>query len=77
MIDNYRIGNQSSFIRKEKGLTGEKFAEQLGVSPEKERSALTRLDVCHPNITQIRQGTAVKRTAISHTVIIFASGAPL
>lgn len=34
MIDNYRIGNQISFLRKEKGLTGEKLAEQLGVSPQ-------------------------------------------
>jgi len=34
MIDNYRIGNQIAFLRKEKGLTGEKFAEQLGVSPQ-------------------------------------------
>lgn len=34
MIDNYRIGNQISFLRKEKGLTGEKFAVQLGVSPQ-------------------------------------------
>ncbi|MDD4494806.1 MAG: helix-turn-helix transcriptional regulator [Eubacteriales bacterium] len=34
MIDNYRIGNQISFLRREKGLTGEKFAEKLGVSPQ-------------------------------------------
>ncbi|MCL2014033.1 MAG: helix-turn-helix domain-containing protein [Oscillospiraceae bacterium] len=34
MIDNYRIGNHISFLRREKGLTGEKMAEQLGVSPQ-------------------------------------------
>lgn len=34
MIDKYKIGNQISFLRREKGLTGEKLAEQLGVSPQ-------------------------------------------
>ncbi|MDR0948352.1 MAG: helix-turn-helix domain-containing protein, partial [Lachnospiraceae bacterium] len=34
MIDNYKIGNQLSLLRREKGLTGEKFAEALGVSPQ-------------------------------------------
>ena len=34
MIDNYKIGNRIALLRKEKGLTGEKFAEALGVSPQ-------------------------------------------
>ncbi|NLY18728.1 MAG: helix-turn-helix transcriptional regulator [Clostridiaceae bacterium] len=32
-MDNYKIGNMIALLRKEKGLTGEKFAELLGVSP--------------------------------------------
>ena len=32
MLDNYKIGNQIALLRKEKGLTGEKLAEMLGVS---------------------------------------------
>ncbi|MCL2517699.1 MAG: helix-turn-helix domain-containing protein [Oscillospiraceae bacterium] len=32
MLDNYKIGNQIFVLRKEKGLTGEKLAELLGVS---------------------------------------------
>ena len=34
MIDNYKIGNQIAFLRRRKGLTGESFAEKLGVSPQ-------------------------------------------
>ena len=34
MINNTKVGNQIAFLRKEKGLTGEKFAERLGVSPQ-------------------------------------------
>ena len=34
MIDNYKIGNRIASLRKEKGLTGEKFAEALGISPQ-------------------------------------------
>jgi transcriptional regulator with XRE-family HTH domain len=34
MIDNYKIGNRISLLRREKGLTGESFAEKLGVSPQ-------------------------------------------
>ncbi len=34
MIDNYKIGNRIALLRKEIGLTGEKFAEALGVSPQ-------------------------------------------
>ncbi len=34
MLDNYKIGNQIALLRKEKGLTGEKFAELLGVSSQ-------------------------------------------
>ncbi|MDR1688621.1 MAG: helix-turn-helix domain-containing protein [Clostridiales bacterium] len=34
MIDNFKIGNQISLLRREKGLTGEQFAEILGVSPQ-------------------------------------------
>ena len=34
MLDNYKIGNRISILRREKGLTGEKFAELLGVSPQ-------------------------------------------
>ncbi len=34
MIDNYKIGNRISLLRREKGLTGEKFAELLDVSPQ-------------------------------------------
>ncbi len=34
MLNLYRIGNQLAKLRKEKGLTGEKLAEQLGVSPQ-------------------------------------------
>jgi transcriptional regulator with XRE-family HTH domain len=34
MLDNYKIGNRIALLRKEKGLTGEKFAEALGVSPQ-------------------------------------------
>lgn len=33
-MDNYKIGNMIALLRKEKGLTGEKFAELLGVSPQ-------------------------------------------
>lgn len=32
MLDNYKIGNNIMSLRKEKGLTGEKLAELLGVS---------------------------------------------
>ena len=32
MLDNYKIGNHITLLRKEKGLTGEKLAELLGVS---------------------------------------------
>lgn len=31
MLDNYKIGNLITLLRKGKGLTGEKFAEALGV----------------------------------------------
>lgn len=34
MLDNCKIGNQITLLRKEKGLTGEKFAEILGVSAQ-------------------------------------------
>jgi|GEM_PF-271827 len=34
MLDNYKIGNRIAQLRREKGLTGEKFAELLGVSPQ-------------------------------------------
>lgn len=34
MVDNYKIGNRIALLRREKGLTGEKFAEVLGVSPQ-------------------------------------------
>ena len=34
MVDNYKIGNRIALLRREKGLTGEKFAEALGVSPQ-------------------------------------------
>ena len=34
MMDHYKIGNQIALLRKEKGLTGEKFAELLGVSSQ-------------------------------------------
>ncbi|MDF2686180.1 MAG: helix-turn-helix protein [Clostridia bacterium] len=34
MLDFYKIGNQITLLRKEKGLTGEKFSEMLGVSPQ-------------------------------------------
>lgn len=34
MLDHYKIGNQISLLRREKGLTGEQFAEKLGVSPQ-------------------------------------------
>ncbi|MDR0949027.1 MAG: helix-turn-helix domain-containing protein, partial [Lachnospiraceae bacterium] len=34
MLDNYQVGNRISLLRREKGLTGEKFAEALGVTPQ-------------------------------------------
>lgn len=34
MIDNYKIGNRIALLRREIGLTGESFAEKLGVSPQ-------------------------------------------
>ena len=34
MLDNDKIGNQISLLRKEKGLTGEKLAELLDISPQ-------------------------------------------
>lgn len=34
MLDNCKIGKQITLLRKEKGLTGEKFAELLGVSSQ-------------------------------------------
>lgn len=34
MIDTYKVGNQIALLRKAKGLTGEKFAELLKVSPQ-------------------------------------------
>jgi len=34
MLDNTRIGNFISRQRRAKGLTGEKLAERLGVSPQ-------------------------------------------
>ncbi|HBN85337.1 MAG TPA: hypothetical protein DDZ89_16010, partial [Clostridiales bacterium] len=34
MLDHYKIGNRIALLRREKGLTGEKFAEALGVSPQ-------------------------------------------
>ncbi len=34
MLDLYKIGNHIALLRREKGLTGEKLAEALGVSPQ-------------------------------------------
>lgn len=34
MLDNYKIGNRIALLRKEKGLSGKKIAEQMGVSPQ-------------------------------------------
>ena len=34
MLDNVKIGNRIALLRREKGLTGEKLAEHLGVSPQ-------------------------------------------
>jgi len=34
MLDNTKIGNFIAYLRRAKGLTGEKFAERLGVSPQ-------------------------------------------
>ena len=34
MIDNYKVGAKIALLRREKGLTGEQFAELLGVSPQ-------------------------------------------
>lgn len=34
MLDNYKIGNRIALLRREKGFTGEKFAEALSVSPQ-------------------------------------------
>ncbi|MFA6730868.1 MAG: zinc ribbon domain-containing protein [Eubacteriales bacterium] len=34
MLDLYKIGNRIALLRREKGLTGEKLAEALGVSPQ-------------------------------------------
>lgn len=34
MLDNYKIGNRIALLRREKGLSGEKFAEALSVSPQ-------------------------------------------
>ena len=34
MIDHYKIGKRIALMRKEKGFTGERFAEALGVSPQ-------------------------------------------
>jgi transcriptional regulator with XRE-family HTH domain len=34
MINNYKIGNRIALLRREKGLTGEGFAQRLGVSPQ-------------------------------------------
>lgn len=34
MLDHYKVGNYISLLRKEKGLTGEKLAEILNVSPQ-------------------------------------------
>lgn len=34
MLDLYKIGNRIALLRREKGLTGEKLAESLGVSPQ-------------------------------------------
>lgn len=34
MIDNYKVGNQITLLRKSKGLTGERFAQLLDVSPQ-------------------------------------------
>ncbi len=34
MIDYEKVGKHIAFLRKEKGLTGEKLAEILGVSPQ-------------------------------------------
>jgi transcriptional regulator with XRE-family HTH domain len=34
MIDTKNVGERIAALRKERGLTGEKFAELLGVSPQ-------------------------------------------
>lgn len=34
MIDNYKVGNRIALLRREKNLTGEQFADLLGVSPQ-------------------------------------------
>lgn len=34
MIDNYKVGNQIALLRKSKGLTGERLAQILDVSPQ-------------------------------------------
>lgn len=34
MIDNYKVGNQIALLRKSKGLTGERLAQLLDVSPQ-------------------------------------------
>ena len=34
MLDQHKIGNRIALFRREKGLTGERFAELLGVSPQ-------------------------------------------
>ena len=34
MVDNYKVGNRIALLRREKGLTGEQFAEMIGVSPQ-------------------------------------------
>lgn len=34
MLDHVNIGKRISKLRKERGMSGEKFAELLGVSPQ-------------------------------------------
>ena len=34
MLDNYKIGNRITLLRKNKGFSGEKFAELLDVSAQ-------------------------------------------
>jgi len=48
MIDNYKIGNRIALLRREKGLTGESFAENNHKEIWKERHRASPIQFCTP-----------------------------
>ena len=62
MVDNYKVGNRIALLRKETGMTGEKFAEALSVSPQ----AVSKWEngKCLPESTLLPEIAALLGTSI-------------